>query len=275
MKKILISIAPVSHTGIEIPAGVNNPVTPEQVASEVIACTRLGAAMVHLHVRDDKGEQTADLSWFRKTIDLIRKESDIVIQGSTGGVAELSLEERCVSLDESRVEVASLNMGSANLREGVYINTLPDIRFWAKRMQEANIIPEMEIFDLSMIESVNKIHGEGLAKPPFSFNFCLGFENALKATADNLFCMKNAIPSGSHWGLIHEDMKDLSLLATAAGMGASILRVGFEDSFRYAEGKLAATNTELLENLVELLAKLDFELMNTSEARKLLGITKS
>jgi len=72
MKKILISIAPVSHTGIEIPAGVNNPVTPEQVASEVIACTRLGAAMVHLHVRDDKGEQTADLSWFRKTIDLFK-----------------------------------------------------------------------------------------------------------------------------------------------------------------------------------------------------------
>ena len=137
MKKILLSFAPVAHEGVVIPCGVKNPKTPEEIAAEVINCTGLGAAMVHLHVRNDRGEQTADLKWFTETIDLIRAESDIVIQGSTGGVAELSLEERCVSLSEPRVEVASLNMGSANLGDGVYINTLPDIRYWAKRMQDA------------------------------------------------------------------------------------------------------------------------------------------
>ena len=274
MKKILLSVAPVSHTGVEIPDGVNNPVTPEQVASEVIACARMGFAMVHLHVRDDKGEQTADLSWFSRTLDLIRGESDIIIQGSTGGVAELSLEERCVSLDDPRVQVASLNMGSANLNDGVYINTLPDIRFWAKKMEDMKVVPEMEIFDLSMIDSVVKISQEGLAELPFSFNFCMGFENAIQPTADHLFRLKSAIPAGSHWGLVHENMKNFSLLATAAGMGATALRVGFEDSFYYGEGKKAISNVELVENLINLLAALDFEPMGTDEAKSMIGVKK-
>ena len=83
MKKILISVAPVAHTGVKIPVGISNPKTPEEVAKEVIGCSEKGAGMVHLHVRNDKGEQTADLSWFSRTIDLIRQESDIIIQGST------------------------------------------------------------------------------------------------------------------------------------------------------------------------------------------------
>jgi len=272
MKKILIAVAPVSHTGVDIPEGINNPLTPEDVAHEVLESSRKGASMVHLHVRDNEGQQTADLSWFSKTINLIRKESDIIIQGSTGGVAELSLEERCVSLNEPQVEVASLNMGSANLGEGAYINTLPDIRFWAKKMQDNNVLPEMEIFDLSMVGSVSKICKEGLAQPPFSFNFCLGFENAIQPTSDNLFYLKNSIQKGSHWGLIHENMEDFSLLVTAAGMGAVSLRIGFEDSFYYSKGKLVKSNAELVGRLVEILAKLDFEPMTPAEARQKMGI---
>ena len=272
MKKILIGVAPVSHTGVKIPKGINNPLTPDEVANEVLDCNKKGASMVHLHVRDDKGEQTADLFHFTRTLDLIRRESDIIIQGSTGGVAELSLEERCVSLNEPRVEVASLNMGSANLGEGVYINTLPDIRFWAQRMLENEVIPEMEIFDLSMVNSVSKIYKEGLAQPPFSFNFCMGFENAIQANVDNLFYLKNSIPTGSHWGLIHEDMNDFSLLVTAACMGAVSLRVGFEDSFYYAKGKLVKSNAEMVERLVEILARIGYEPMTSDEARKIMGI---
>lgn len=272
MEKILLSLAPVAHEGTEIPSGVKNPVTPAEIADEVIACARLGAGMVHLHVRNGRGKQTADLKWFTQTIDLIRAETNIVIQGSTGGVADLSLEQRCVSLTETRVEVASLNMGSANLRDGVYVNTLPDIRYWAKRMQDTGVVPEMEIFDLSMIGSVSRLRDEGLASPPFSFNFCLGFENAIQSVPDHLFALKNALPPNSHWGLIHEDMEDFRLLATAAGMGAKILRVGFEDSFHYRKGRLAPSNQVLVAELFELLHKLDFEPMCPAEARNLLGI---
>ena len=269
----MLSVAPVCHETVSVPKGVKVPYRPEEVAKEVIECANRGTGMVHLHVRNEKGEQTADLSHFSKTIDLIRKESEIIIQGSTGGVAELSLEERCVSLNDPRVEVASLNMGSANLGEGVYINTLPDIRYWAKRMMDARVVPEMEIFDLSMIDSVTKIGKEELAKEPFAFNFCMGFENAIQADPDHLNALKRAIPGGSHWGLIHENMSDLSLLAAAAGMGASSLRYGFEDSFVYGEGKLARTNMDILERLIRLLELMDIEPMAPSEARELLGIS--
>jgi 3-keto-5-aminohexanoate cleavage enzyme len=272
MRKVLLSVAPVCHETVTVPDGVKVPYTPEEVAMEVIECAGMGTGMVHLHVRNEKGEQTADLKHFSKTLDLIRKESDIIIQGSTGGVAELSLEERCVSLNDPRVEVASLNMGSANLWEGVYINTLPDIRYWARRMMDANVIPEMEIFDLSMIDSVVKIGKEGLANPPFSFNFCMGFENAIQADPDHMGVLKRAIPAGSHWGIVHEDMEDLSLLATAAGMGASFLRYGFEDSFMLGEGKLARTNMDILEKLIKLLELMDIQPMTAVEARKLMGI---
>jgi len=272
MRKVLLSVAPVCHETALVPEGVNVPYTPEEVAREVIECARMGTGMVHLHVRNEKGEQTADLSHFSRTIDLIRQESDIILQGSTGGVAELSLEERCVSLNDPRVEVASLNMGSANLGEGVYINTLPDIRYWAKRMMDAGVVPEMEIFDLSMIDSVVKIGQEGLANAPFSFNFCMGFENAILADPDHLSVLKRAIPAGSHWGIIHENMADLSIMAAAAGMGASTLRFGFEDSFVYGEGKLARNNMEILKRLLSLLELMDMEPMTAGEARELMGI---
>ncbi|MEJ2474177.1 MAG: 3-keto-5-aminohexanoate cleavage protein, partial [Desulfobacterales bacterium] len=147
-RRIVVAVAPVGK-GDPPPAG--NPLSSEEVARTAIDCTRAGAAMIHLHVRDQAGSQTADLKAFAQTLDMIRESCDIVIQGSTGGISDLTLEERCVALDDPRVEVASLNMGSVNFEETVYINSLPDIRYWASRMQSANVIPELEIFEAGML----------------------------------------------------------------------------------------------------------------------------
>ena len=275
MKKILLAVAPVCHENVDVPNGIKNPVLSDEIANEVIECAKLGVSMVHLHVRDNKGKQTGDLSYFSETIDLIRAKSDIVIQGSTGGVADLSLDERCVSIEEPRVEVASLNMGSSNLNEGVYINTLPDIRYWAEKMQKKKVVPEMEIFDLSMIDSVSKIHKEGLASLPLSFNFCLGFENSSQAKPEFLFYMKQSLPPNSHWGLIHENMTDMSMLAVAAGMGAAALRFGYEDSFYIKQGHLAKNNVELAKHLLGIIESMGFEPMTPAEARELMGVKKT
>ena len=168
-----------------------NPLTPEEVAGEVVDCARAGASMVHLHVRDSQGEQTEDITDFSRTLDLVRDSSDIIIQGSTGGLSELSLEERCVALNDPRVEVASLNMGSVNFSEDVYINRLPDIRYWARRMKETNVIPELEIFEAGMLTAVTKLLEERVLKPPYAFGFCLGFRWALPADANSLFFLKS------------------------------------------------------------------------------------
>ncbi|MBQ5620731.1 MAG: 3-keto-5-aminohexanoate cleavage protein [Alistipes sp.] len=275
-RKIVVTVAPVCHVGKPVPEGSKNPLTPEEIAADVAACAKAGASMVHLHVRDLTGEQTFDMTQFSRTLDLIREQSDIVIQGSTGGLSTLSLEDRSVCLSEPRVEVASLNMGSVNFGESVYINTLPEIRYWAGRMREEKVVPEMEIFDLSMVETCSKLADEGVLDRPMSYNFCLGTGTAsnLSDTPRNLQFMTALMEPDGHWGLNNDSMKDLHFLGLAIAMGASVVRVGFEDSFYYEEGKTAPTNAFLVEKLVELVRALGCEPATPEEAREILGIKK-
>lgn len=275
-RKIVVTVAPVCHVGKPVPEGSKNPLTPEEIAADVAACAKAGASMVHLHVRDLTGEQTFDMTQFSRTLDLIREQSDIVIQGSTGGLSTLSLEDRSVCLSEPRVEVASLNMGSVNFGESVYINTLPEIRYWAGRMREEKVVPEMEIFDLSMVETCSKLADEGVLDRPMSYNFCLGTGTAsnLSDTPRNLQFMTALMEPDGHWGLNNDSMKDLHFLGLAIAMGASVVRVGFEDSFYYEEGKTAPTNAFLVEKLVELVRALGCESATPEEAREILGIKK-
>lgn len=268
-RKIIVAVAPV---GKDIQPPSMNPLTPEEVAREVIDCARAGASFVHLHVRDDQGNQTEDLTQFSRTLDLIRETSDIIIQGSTGGLSSLSLEERCVALNDPRVEVASLNMGSVNFSEDVYVNRLPDIRYWARRMEEAGIIPELEIFEAGMLTAVAQLVAEKVLKPPFTYGFPLGFHYALPADPNSLFFLKSSLPVPAPWGVVHESMQDFALLATALGMGAAAVRVGFEDSVFYAPGKAVVTNAELVEKIVSLIHQIGYEVATASEARDLLRL---
>ncbi|MHC4167228.1 MAG: beta-keto acid cleavage family enzyme [Planctomycetota bacterium] len=273
-RKVIIAVAPVKHPGSEMPPSCRNPESAQDIAREVVDCARAGAAMVHLHVRDEHGVQTARMDVFGRTLDLIRAESDIIIQGSTGGLSSLSLEERCVSLNDPRVEVASLNMGSCNFGDDVYINTLPDVRYWAKRMQETETVPELEVFDLSMIATCGRIADEGLISGSLHFNICLGFESAIQATPENLYAMQAAVPAGTIWGVTHDGMKDLSILSAALGMGASAVRVGFEDSFYYSPEGTAKTNVELVTRLRILVEAMGLEPMTAQEARDVLDIRR-
>ena len=270
-RKIIVAVAPVG-TAVESPS--INPLTPETVAEEVIACTEAGASMVHLHVRDQRGDQTEDLTHFSATLNLIRKSSDIIIQGSTGGLTRLTLEQRCVALNDPQVETASLNMGSINFNEDVYINRLPDIRYWAGRMADTHVAPELEIFAAGMVPTYTELVKEKVLKWPYSVNLCLGFRWALPADVDTLYFMKSMLPE-KHvpWGVIHHGMPDLALLATAVGMGASMIRVGFEDSVCSVPGKPAKTNAELVEMAVSLIRQIGYDVARCDQARKMLGIT--
>jgi len=271
MGKVIVCVAPVAHS---TPAGIHNPLTPAEVAAETVACARAGAALVHLHVRDEAGRQTGELGAFKRTLDLIRAESDIVIQGSTGGLSDLSLAQRCIALEEPRVETASLNMGSTNFDDTVYINTLPDIRYWAGRMRAANIQPELEIFEAGMINNVRLLAEEGVLTPPLIFGLALGFRGASPADARHLCFLRNMLPADASWGLSHHGMQDFGLLAVAVGLGAAVVRVGFEDGLAYAPGRLAAGNVELVAKLVEMLTLLGLAPATPEEARIILGLAR-
>ena len=271
-RKIIVAVAP---TGKKTAPPSVNPLTSQDIARQVIACEKAGASMVHMHVRDKKGEQTEDLTDFSATLDLILQSCDIIIQGSTGGLTDLTLEQRCVALEDPRVETASLNMGSINFDEDVYINRMPDIRYWARRMAETRVAPELEIFAAGMLPAYVQLVEEGVLKPPYSIGFCLGARWALPANPETLFFMKTLLPDKNvPWGVIHADMHDLALLATAISMGASVVRVGFEDSAFYAPGKIAQTNAELVEKMVSLIHQIGYEVATCQEAREILGIGK-
>ena len=105
--KVMISVAPVAATEKEI--------IPEKIAKDVLACYQAGAAMVHLHVRDREGRLTPDMGLLEETLRLIRRDSDIILEVSTGGVSDLTIQERCAPLYSDLVEACSLNVGSTNL----------------------------------------------------------------------------------------------------------------------------------------------------------------
>jgi 3-keto-5-aminohexanoate cleavage enzyme len=273
-RKIIVTVAPVSHVGKKLPDICVNPLTPDEIAVEAENCAKAGASMIHLHVRDLTGEQTFDLGVFDQTLTEIRKRTDMIIQGSTGGLSNFTLEERCVCLNDPRVEVASLNMGSVNFGDSVYINTVPDIAFWAQRMRETNVVPEMECFDLSHVEGCTRLADKGIIDRPLHLNFCLGngSASALAMIPRNLFFMKSVAEEGAHFGLNHDTMPGLEGLATAITMGASTVRVGFEDSVYYAPGKVAKNNAELVEKLVAMIRAMGLEVATPAEAREMMGI---
>lgn len=273
--KIVIAVAPVRHVGNPLPAGTQNPLTPDEVAAESIHCWNEGASIVHLHVRDAAGNQASDLTHFSKTLDRITDETDLIVNGSTGGPANLSVEERCVSLEDPRVTMGSLNMGSVNFGESVYVNALPDIRFWASRMNERDVIPELEIFNPSMITTALELRDDGLLSEPLHYNFALGFPSSISSDTRNLFFLADLLPEGSEWGLIHEGMVDLTLVSAALGLGARVLRVGFEDGCYVNRNVPATSNAELVSNLATLIRAAGVDVATPREARDLLAIASS
>ena len=273
MKKF-ITVAPVGHYGL---TEVINPKSPEEVAAAVIECAREGASLAHLHIRDAEGNLTRDMSDFCETVRLIRLKSDIIIQGSSGGVpkggvGKLTREERCAAIRNSDVEVGSINMGSVNFGSDPFINSGDDIRFWADEMLKYSVKPELEIFEGGMLKSVRELINEGRLKPPYFCAFCLGY--SLPDDPNNLFFLKSMLPENSLWGLNHQNMTDFSLSAVALGMGASYMRVGFEDGIFYAPGKIAGSNTELTAQAASLIRAMGFEVASPNEAREILGVKK-
>jgi 3-keto-5-aminohexanoate cleavage enzyme len=141
-------------------------------------------------------------------------------------------------------------------------------------MEEANVIPELEIFEAGMLTAAAKLVEEKVLKPPFTYGFPLGFHYALPANPHSLFFLTSSLPVSAPWGVVHESMQDFSLLATAIAMGAAAIRVGFEDSVYYAPGKAVENNAELVDKIVSLIHQIGYEVATPEEARKLLGLAQ-
>jgi 3-keto-5-aminohexanoate cleavage enzyme len=267
---LLVTVAPCipPYMAKDVP-GLD--LSPEGIAEEVVRAYNAGANVVHLHVWDERGQPTTELAAFERTIRLIRERCDIVIEGSTGGVNELSPAERSVSL-QADIEMASLNPGSVNYDAGVYVNSPDDIAYWVQEMHRRRIKPDVAVFEAGMIANSMRLADEGWIEPPFLFSFVLGQVGALPATPRNLLFLSETIPVGSLWAVAGHCGHDLRMSSLAMHVGGHA-RAGFEDNPYYRPGELATSNAQLIERLVRIAREIGREPISPAEARAILGLS--
>lgn len=247
------------------------PLAPQEIATAALEAGKAGAAVIHLHVRDRKGNPTQDREVFREVIKLIKAEADLIIQVSTGGAVGMTPEERVqpVSL---KPEMATLTTGSINFGGDVFLNRPSDIEAFAKAMQEHGVKPEIEVFDTGMIENALALVRKGLLKPPLHFDLVMGVPGGITATPKNLLHLVECLPIGSIWSVAGVGRQQLQLGVMAVILGGHV-RVGFEDNVYYSKGSLAESNAQLVERIARVAGELGRNIAAPAEARKILGIS--
>jgi uncharacterized protein (DUF849 family) len=268
------------------------PVTPQQIADEVIAAAKAGAAIAHIHVRNPaNGKPSMELDLYKEVFDRVRSsETDVVINLTTGPGARFvpSLEatngfaegsnvrppaERVRHILALKPEICSLDMGSLNFGRGALINTPAQVEAIAKGVQEAGVKPELEIFDAGHLALSLKMIADAVVPADSLFQFALGIPWGAPATAEMVAYFKTAIPKGAQWAAFGVGRTEFTMVAQTFLMGGHV-RVGMEDNFYLEKGVEATSNAQLVEKAVNIIRLLGGEIATPAEAREALGLVK-
>lgn len=282
MAKTIITAA---LTGAVTPAGYQIPETPEQIAKDAYDVWKLGAAIVHLHMRDEQGLGIMDKEKFRETIRLIRAypDCDVIINCTSSGDHRVSGGDpagNAKRMEHHRevegIEMGSYDAGSFNwMPGGVFMNTPKFLEELGDVYQERGIKPEIEIFDAGMMGVADYFVKKGHLPATNHYQFCLGVLGAMPATVENLLYLKDKLPAGSTWSAFGVGAGHLPIMFAALALGGHI-RVGLEDNVVYGKdengNKVLATNTMLVERAVAAVKAFGNQPATSAEAREMLGI---
>lgn len=246
------------------------PLTPSEIAEAAYECWQAGASIVHIHVRDKDGNATQDVKVFQETLRLIKEKCDIIVQISTGGAVTAKIGERIAPI-YLKPEMATLSTGTVNFGSDIFLNTQEYMEKIAKAIQENGVKPEIEVFDVGMIQNALNLVKKGLVSEPLHFDFVMGVPGAIPGTAKNLLHLIESIPQNATWTVAGIGRAELPLAVMAIVMGGHV-RVGFEDNIYYAKGVLAKSNAELVERIVRIAKECGREVATTREARAILGL---
>jgi len=278
--KIIISVATTGswptksqHPGL--------PTSPEEIAHAAIESWREGAAIVHVHARDAVGNISSDLARYVKIKELIRAHGcDILINFTTSGgstdfsasgvLGRLPGDERFNCL-AAGPDLASLDAGSLNFNERVFLNPPTFLEELASRMQVANVKPEIAVFHSGMIGNALILVEKGLIKPPLWWQFVLGVRGGAPATARELVYLVDSLPQRSLWSICAVGQHQLPINTMAVAMGGHA-RTGLEDNLYYRRGELAQSNAQLVTRLARIARELGREPATPNEAREILGL---
>ncbi|MGO9078991.1 MAG: 3-keto-5-aminohexanoate cleavage protein [Streptosporangiaceae bacterium] len=268
----LITVAP---TGAEseksaVPA---LPVTLDELVATACDCRAAGAAVIHVHIRDDQGRPTLDIGRLTDTVSALRETTDLIVQLSTGGAVTDGFERRLAVLDAAP-DACSLTCGTVNFGAEVFANPWPFMRELYARTQELSVIPEFELFDLGHIATLHRLLAD-MGLPAGGHVHCdlvMGVPGGMPGNLATLAAAVAALPEGASWSATGVGRTSLPVMLAALSAGGH-LRVGMEDTTTFARGRPAASNAELVERAAALAGLAQRPAMTPAGARTMLGVS--
>ena len=254
----------------------NLSITPEEIAADVYECWKAGAAIAHIHVRNDDGTPSTDFEKYKETIERIRayKDCDICLNITSSGSVGFGDEERIYPLQKLLPEMASYDAGTLNWQHRTIFENHPHfLEKLGNALIESNIKPEIEIFDAGMIYNAIYYMKKGVLKAPCHVQIVLGCPGGMASTVENLVFLKNLIPEGSTWAACGIGSGHMPIMMAAIAMGAHI-RVGMEDNVMWQKGVPAESNAQFVKRAKELLEINGLEVATPDEARQIYGLTR-
>jgi uncharacterized protein (DUF849 family) len=288
-RKVIISCA---VTGSADTPGRNPavPVTPEQIANSALDAAKAGAAIVHIHVRDPQtAKPSMDVAHYREVVERIRASgSDVLINLTTGPGARFSHDEndpskpgpgsvlkspdqRVRHVVELKPDICSLDMGSLNMGDRVFVNTPSHLQKMAETIKAAGVMPELEVFETGHLLLAKNFIDKGYVKPPGMFQICLGISWGQPATPEAMTYMRNLLPPEAPWFAFGISLHQFPMVAQTVLLGGHP-RVGLEDNLYLEKGKLAPSNAALVEKAAKIVEILGDAVATPREARQILGL---
>ena len=268
----LITVAPTGaeHAKADLP---QLPTTLEELVDTARRCEAAGAALIHLHIRDDHHAPTLDPGRLREAVDAVRSETDLVVQLSTGGSVHDPLEARLTVL-AAEPDSCSLTCGTTNFGDDVFLNPWRFMSDLYVQAQDREVVPEFELFDLGHVHALRRLlDTHGL---PFGgrvhVDFVTGVPGGMPATTAALMAGVSMLPAEvTSWSATGIGRGHLPIMAAALSAGGH-LRVGMEDNVMFARGRVVAHNEDLVCRAAELATLMQRPPLTTEEARGLLGV---
>ena len=264
------------------------PVTPHEIAESAVEAARAGAAIAHIHVRDPQTRRASmKLDLYREVVDGIRRSGvDMLINLTTGAGASFIPGEteprvpdprsslthpagRVAHVLALKPDVCSLDVGSMNFGEVVFVNTPAHLRQMARSILDNGTKPELEVFELGHIRLARHLIDNGLIASPPLFQICLGIPWGAPATSETMLAMRDHLPDGAIWAAFGIGAAQFPMVAQAVLLGGHV-RVGFEDNLYLARGVPAPSNAALVEKAVRIVQDLGEHPATPDEARNLL-----
>lgn len=287
-KKVILSCA-VTGAGDTTTKSAHVPVTPKEIADSAIKAAKAGATIAHIHVRDPKtGKLSHDVNLFQEVVERIRaSETDVIINLTSGGGGDWipsdedptrggegtdiqTPEERHEPIGRLLPEMCTLDCGSINFGDMLYISPTDWLRKQAKLVKESGVKAELECFDTGHVRFANQLIEEGLVEGDPIFQFCLGIPWGAAADAETMAYMKSRIPENAEWAAFGIGRMQMPIVEESIRQGGNI-RVGLEDNLYLKKGQLA-TNEQLVDKAVEIVQSFGSDVMTPAEARKHLNL---